>query len=237
MQALAQRRTIGLLGGMSWESTALYYRLLNAGMNKALGGHHNARSVLVTFDFAELLAYGDAGRWDRMAADLIAGAHRLVAAGADCAVITANTAHAVADEVASAIDVPLLHIVDATAAAISARGIQRVGLIGTKFCLELGFYQRRLREGHGIDAIVPGPEARQDLHRIIVDELTRGEVRADSRARSLAIARDLAAAGAGGIVIACTELPLLMAEDDFPMPAFDTTRLHVDAMIRYALGG
>jgi aspartate racemase len=236
MQALAQSRTIGLLGGMSWESTALHYRLLNTSMNKALGGHHNARSVLVTFDFADLLAYGNAGQWDRMAADLIAGARRLKAAGADCAVITANTAHAVADEVESAIDVPLLHIVDAAAAAISARSIRRVGLIGTKFCLELGFYQRRLRERHGIDAIVPEPEAREALHRIIIDELTRGEVRSPSRERCLAITRDLAAAGADAIVVACTELPLLVGEDDFPLPAFDTTRLHVEAMIRYALG-
>jgi aspartate racemase len=232
---MRQHRVIGLIGGMSWESTALYYRLINEAMRDALGGHHNARSVLYTVDFAEVYDLGSAGRWNDVADILVAAASAVRCAGADFLLLTANTAHAVADKVAAAIDMPLLHIADATAAAIKARGFDRVGLIGTRFTLEGGFYDGRLKERHGIAVDLPGAEAREALQRIIVDELTLGETRPASKETCLGIVSDLARGGAQGVVVGCTELPLLIGQDDIDVPLFDTTRLHAEAAVRLSL--
>jgi aspartate racemase len=232
---MRQHRVIGLIGGMSWESTALYYRLINEAMHEALGGHHNARSALYTLDFAELYALASGDRWDEVADLLIAAAGAVRRAGADFLVLTANTAHAVADQVASAIDMPLLHIADTAAAAIKARGFGRVGLIGTRYTLEGGFYAARLGERHGIAVDLPGPEARETLQSIIIDELALGDIRQTSKAACLAIVERLAADGAEGVIVGCTELPLLIGQHDTEIPLFDTTRLHAEAAVRLSL--
>jgi len=232
---MKQHRTIGLVGGMSWESTALYYRLLNEGMQARLGGHNNARSVLVTVNFEEVLALGMAGRWDAVGARLGEAAQALARAGADVVLLTANTAHVVADHVREAVDLPLLHIGDVTGAAVRARGFRRVGLMGTRPTLEGGFYVDRLAAVHGVEARLPDEADRERLNRIILDELSLGSVRDDSRRWCLDRVARFATEDCEAVVLACTELPLLLGEADTTVPLFDTTRLHVDAAIAYAL--
>jgi aspartate racemase len=226
---------IGLLGGMSWESTELYYRLLNQGMNRALGGHHNARSLLATLDFQPLLEWGTSGRWDLMGEAVAEAAAGLERAGAECILITSNTGHVVAGQVERSVTVPLLHIADATGKAITQAGLDRVALIGTRYVIDMPFYTERLRERHGLSLVLPDEDDKAELHRIIIDELTLGQFRPESRERVLAITERLAERGAQGVVVGCTELPILVAAQDFPIPAFDTTRLHVEEAIRHAL--
>jgi aspartate racemase len=233
---MRRQRTIGIIGGLSWEASALYYRLINEAARRALGGHHNARSVMVTVNFADVLAHGAAARWDKVAEVLADAARRLRRAGADFVLMAANTAHAVADEVASAIDVPLLHIADTTAAALTARGLRRVALVGTRFTtVPDGFYAQRLASRHGIAVTVPEDGDREALHATIVDELTRGVVRAESRKRCMAIIERLAGAGAEGVIVGCTELPLLLADAKASLPLFDTARIHAEAAVAMAL--
>jgi aspartate racemase len=234
---MRQVKTIGLIGGLSWESSALYYRLLNRGAHAALGGHHNARSVLYTVDLAEVLADAEAGRWDAVADTLIAAGKALARAGADFVLITANTAHAVAAQVGDAIGLPLLHIADPTGQAIRQQGLERVGLIGTRPTMESGFYAQRLKSSFGVEVALPSPEERADLHQVIVGELTLGRIEPAAKARCLEIVHRLQAAGAQGVVMGCTELPLLIEQRDTPVPLFDTARLHVDAALRLALAG
>jgi len=229
-------KLIGIVGGLSWEATALYYRLLNEATARALGEHHNARSVIVSVDFAEALALANQGDWDGLAVLLIDAAKRLRGAGAEMVLLGANTAHIVADQVAAAIDVPLLHIADVAGAAAQARGIHKVGLIGTKFTLESPIFADRLRERSGLTVIGPDAAGRNDLQRIIVDELTVGRVEPRSRQQCAAIMRQLQDQGAEAIILACTELPLLIQPDDTPLPQFDTTALHVEAALKLALG-
>lgn len=226
---------IGLLGGMSWESSALYYRLLNTGMQRRLGGHHNARSVLFTLDFDELNSAAAADRWEIVGEKLGAAARSVEAAGADFVMITAVTGHAVAAEVAAMTSVPLLHIADTTGQAIRAAGFSKVGLLATRYTMEKPFFVDSLREQHGIEAIVPETQERLALHRIIVDELTMGNVTSAARDTYLSLVEQLAQRGAQAIVIGCTELPLLLAAEDHPIPAFDVVRLHVGAAIDRAL--
>jgi aspartate racemase len=228
---------IGLLGGMSWESTAIYYRALNTLAAQQLGGHHNARSLLYSFDYDELLTWGGAGEWDKVTSAMVEAARMLEDAGAAFVLLTANTAHVAADAVEAALHVPLLHIADPTGRAIAARGLTHVGLIGTRFAMELEFLTGRLKDRHGLDVRVPVAADRDRLHTIIVDELTLGEVSADSRRAVLDIAQRLVDDGAEAIIIGCTELPLLLDETDYPVPAFDTTKLHVAAAIELSLGG
>jgi aspartate racemase len=230
-----QSKLIGLLGGMSWESSAHYYRLINMAAHRRLGGHHNARSVLVTLDFAELNDFAAAGRWDLVAEIVSAAARRLQAAGADFAMLTAVTVHAVADQVEASAGIPLLHIADPTGEAIRAAGIARVGLLGTRYTMEMGFFAERLSARHGIDVIVPNKEQCSALHRIIIEELTLGLVRAESRDVLLRIVGDLGARGASAIILGCTELPLLAEQSDYPMPTFDVTVLHAEAAVERAL--
>lgn len=232
-----QTKLIGLLGGMSWESSALYYRLLNTAAHRRLGGHHNARSLMFTLDFDELNALAAQGDWNKVAAVISVAARSLEKAGAEFAMLTAVTPHTVADQVAEAINIPLLHIADPTGEAIRARGPTRVGLLGTRYTMELGFFAERLRKRYGIEVIVPPEEQRTALHRIIIDELTLGVVKAESRGVLLHLAKDLGARGAEAVVVACTELPLLLDTDDYPMPAFDVVRLHAEAAVERALAG
>ncbi|MGH8703016.1 MAG: aspartate/glutamate racemase family protein [Burkholderiales bacterium] len=233
---MAPGRIIGLIGGLSWESSALYYRLINGSAARRLGGHHNARSVMVTVDFEEALQLASAGRWPQLGELLADAARRLESAGADFIVITSNTGHAAADAVEAAVSLPLLHIADVAARAIRAAGLSCVGMIGTRTTLEGEFYVGRLRKRHGIDVRIPPQGERDALHAIILDELTVGKVEPASRARVREIARRLSDSGAGGILVGCTELPLLVREDDFAVRGFDTVRLHAEAAVDVALG-
>ncbi len=227
-------RTIGLLGGMSWESTAEYYRLLNELTRERLGGLHSARCVLYSVDFAEIERLQTEGRWDVAAEILAQAAKALEAAGADMLLICTNTMHKVADEVAAAVSVPLLHLADTTASAVRAQGLRRVGLLGTAFTMEQDFYRGRLT-AQGLDVLVPDGSGRRTVHQVIYEELCVGIVREESRRAYQAIIKDLVAAGAEGIVLGCTEIELLISEDDSPVPVFPTTRLHAEAAVARAL--
>jgi len=228
-------KTIGLLGGMSWESTAEYYRLLNSLVRERLGGLHSAKCVLYSVDFAEIERLQVEGRWDEAGAVLAGAAKSVEAAGADLLLICTNTMHKVADQVAAAVGVPLLHLADTTAEAVLAQGIRRVGLLGTAFTMEQDFYRGRLADA-GLDVLVPDAEGRATVHRVIYDELCLGIVRDESRAAYQRVIGDLVAGGAEGIVLGCTEIELLVGPGDSPVPVFPTTRLHAEAAVTLALG-
>ncbi|WP_055589639.1 aspartate/glutamate racemase family protein [Peterkaempfera griseoplana] len=229
-------RTIGLLGGMSWESTAEYYRLLNEFTRERLGGLHSAKCVLYSVDFAEVERLQAAGAWEEAGALLAEAARSVESAGAELLLICTNTMHKVADQVAAAVDVPLLHLADTTAEAVRAAGLRRVGLLGTAFTMEQDFYRGRLA-GHGLEVLVPEAEGRSTVHRVIYEELCLGVVREESRAAYRAVIRDLVDAGAEGIVLGCTEIELLVRAEDSPVPVFRTARLHAEAAVAAALAG
>lgn len=228
-------KTIGLLGGMSWESTAHYYRILNQTMRKRLGGFHSARIVLHSVEFDEFHWLQHRGEWDQIGERLGEAARSLERAGAQCLVLCTNTMHKVAPEIAAAIDIPMLHIADATAAAIKAAGLDTVGLLGTRFTMEQDFYIARLRDRHGLRVRVPDAPAREAVHQVIYDELCLGTVRDDSRARYRAIMAELVEHGAQGIILGCTEIGLLVGAADASVPLFDTTQLHAEAAADWAL--
>ncbi|THA52916.1 aspartate/glutamate racemase family protein [Streptomyces sp. A1136] len=227
-------KTIGLLGGMSWESTAEYYRLLNELTRDRLGGLHSARCVVYSVDFAEVEELQAQARWAE-AGELLAGAARsLEVAGADLVLLCTNTMHKVADRIQQALTVPLLHLADATADAVRAKGPRRVGLLGTAFTMEQDFYRDRLEAG-GLHVLVPDAPARALVHRVIYEELCRGVVREESRTAYRDVIAELVAAGAEGIVLGCTEIELLIGERDSPVPVFPTARVHAEAAVRAAL--
>ncbi len=230
-----QAELIGLLGGMSWQSTALYYRLLNEAVHRELGGHHNARSVLFTLNYHDLDAHASAGRWDKVGEAIGDAARRVEQAGADFVMITAVTGHAVAQQVEAALGIPLLHIADPAAEAVRTAGVRRVGLLGTRFTMEMEFLKERLRAQHGLDIVIPPEPARGELHRIILEELTLGRIEETSQAKVHDMAVDLAAQGAEAVLLACTELPLLIPAELYLLPAYDVPRLHVEAAVRRAL--
>ncbi|MEV4612706.1 aspartate/glutamate racemase family protein [Kitasatospora sp. NPDC049258] len=227
-------KTIGLLGGMSWESTAEYYRLLNTLTRERLGGLHSAKCVLYSVDFAEIERLQVAGRWAEAGEVLAAAARSLEAAGADLLLICTNTMHKVADQVAAAVDVPLLHLADTTAEAVLAAGLRKVGLLGTAFTMEQDFYRDRLA-GHGLEVLVPDAAGRAEVHRVIYQELCLGTVREESRTAYRQVIADLVAAGAQGIVLGCTEIELLIGPEHSPVPVFATTSLHARAAVERAL--
>jgi len=229
-------RCLGLLGGMSWESSALYYRLANELVRERLGGLHSARCVLYSVDFADIEVLQVAGDWAEAGRLLAAAAQRVEAAGADLLLLCTNTMHLVAEQVASAVQIPLLHIGAVTAAAVRAAGLGTVGLLGTGFTMEQPFYREYLRS-HGLSVLVPGAEDRAVVHRVIYDELCRGIVRRESRLAYVEIVDRLVADGAEGIVLACTEIELLIGSHDVAVPVFPTTRLHVEAAVESALSG
>ncbi|MFD8322624.1 aspartate/glutamate racemase family protein [Kitasatospora purpeofusca] len=227
-------KTIGLLGGMSWESTATYYRLLNELTRDRLGGLHSAKCVLYSVDFAEVERLQAAGEWETAGRLLAEAARAVEAAGAELLLICTNTMHKVADQVADAVSVPLLHLADATAAAVLAAGVTRVGLLGTAFTMEQDFYRDRLAS-HGLDVLVPDPAGRALVHRVIYEELCLGVVREESRAEYRRVIAGLVAAGAEGVILGCTEIELLVGPDDSPVPVFPTTRIHAEAAVTAAL--
>jgi aspartate racemase len=227
-------RRIGLLGGMSWESTALYYRLVNEEVRERLGGFHSARLVMASVDFAEVEAMQAAGDW-AAAGDLLAReAQGLEAAGAECVVLCTNTMHRVADAIEAAVEIPLLHLADVTADAIREARLDRVALLGTRFTMEQPFYADRLRS-HGVDVLVPEGADRTLVHDVIYDELVLGVVRDESRAAYVDVVRRLVEQGAGGVVLGCTEIELLIGPDDVDVPVFATTALHARAAVDFAL--
>lgn len=228
-------RTIGLIGGMSWESSAEYYRLINTAVKDRLGGLHSARSLMLTVDFAAIEAMQVAGRWDEAGRELAEAARSLERGGADCVVLCTNTMHKVADAITAAVRIPLIHIADATAEAIRASGIGRVGLLGTRFTMEEAFYKGRLSERHGLEVLVPEAEDRAVVNRVIYEELCLGVVRPESRAHYRATMARLVERGAEGIILGCTEITLLVDASDSAAPLFDTTRLHALAAVEFAL--
>ncbi|MGL6419436.1 aspartate/glutamate racemase family protein [Aeromonas allosaccharophila] len=228
-------KCIGLLGGMSWESTVSYYQALNRGVRAKLGGLHSARVLLNSVDFAAIERLQHAGDWPATARLLAAEARKLQDGGADFLLIGTNTMHKVAPEIEAAIDIPLLHIADATAAKLQADGITRVGLLGTRFTMEQDFYKGRLQEKFGLEVLVPGEAQRERVHRIIYDELCLGEIRASSRAEYLAIIAGLAAAGAEAVILGCTEIALLVDDARAAVPLYDTTAIHAEAAVALAL--
>ncbi|MGY8525349.1 aspartate/glutamate racemase family protein [Paracidovorax citrulli] len=227
-------KTIGLIGGMSWESSAQYYRLINQGMKARRGGHCNARSIMATVCFEEIQALQHDGRWDELAVRMQEAARQVQAGGADFVVLCTNTMHRLAPAIEAVLTVPFLHIVDPTAAALQAAGIRKVGLLGTRFTMEQDFYRGRMQEQHGIEVVVPSEPQRQAVHDIIYTELCHGTVRDESRAVYRRVVEDLQSQGAAGVILGCTEITLLIGEGDVPLPVFDTTSLHAQAAVAMA---
>ncbi|WP_386082783.1 aspartate/glutamate racemase family protein [Vreelandella sp. F11] len=228
-------RVIGVLGGMSWESTQGYYRALNEGVKAALGGFHSAKIVLVSVDFAEIETLQQQGDW-HTAGELLGNAAQSVErAGADCLLIATNTMHKVAPAIEQAITIPLLHIADATAEQLTADGITRVGLLGTRFTMEQDFYIGRLEKQFGIEVVVPDQSERDTIHRVIFDELCQGRIEDISRQRYLAIIDSLHAQGAQAVILGCTEIAMLVSQRDTQVPLYDTTALHAQRAVAWAL--
>lgn len=228
-------KTIGLIGGMSWESTVTYYRVINEYVARQLGGLHSAQCLLWSFDFDPIHHFQQDGQWDAATQRMTAAAGALRRAGADFLVICANTMHKMADEVQAAAGLPLLHIADATAARIQAAGVRRVGLLGTRFTMDQDFYRGRLSARHGLEVHVPAEADRQFVHDVIYGELCRGGVADASHERFRAVLRALARAGCGGVILGCTELGLLITPEDSPVPLFDTAIIHAEAAAALAL--
>jgi aspartate racemase len=228
-------KRIGLLGGMSWESSIEYYRFLNEEVRARCGGLHSADCLLRSVDFAEIETLQREARWEEAGARLADEARALVAAGAELLVLCTNTMHKVADQVTAASHVPFVHIADATADAVRSRQLQTVGLLATAYTMEQDFYVGRLRERHGLNVILPAAEDRRTIHDVIYEELCVGIVDDGSREQYRRIMRDLAARGAEGILLGCTEIDLLVGPSDSPVPVFDTTRLHVQRAVELAL--
>jgi aspartate racemase len=229
-------KTIGLIGGMSWESSAEYYRLINQETKRRLGGHHNARTLMLTVDFAEVEHLQHTGDWDALGGMLADAACRLERGGADCVVLCTNTMHKLADRITAVVRIPMLHIADAVAVAIRESGRHRVALLGTKFTMEERFYADRMRQKFGIETIVPGASGRQVIHDVIYNELCHGVTRAESRAVFQAIIESLARDGAEAVILGCTEIPLLISQADSKLPVFDTTAIHAATAVEFALG-
>lgn len=228
-------KKIGLLGGMSWESTAVYYRLLNTFVRERLGRLHSAQVVLYSVDFEEIEQLQHAGQWDSLREMMLAGARCVESAGAGCLLICSNTMHRVADAVSTELSVPLIHIADSTAQAVRAQGIDRIGLLGTRFTMEQKFYRGRLESQHGLTVITPDESERAVVHRIIYDELCLGEVRQASRESYKQIIAGLEDRGAQAIVLGCTEIGMLVKSADVAIPIFDTTALHAQAAVEWYL--
>ena len=228
-------KTIGLIGGMSWESSIEYYRIINEATRAALGGLHSAKSIMYSVEFAEIEALQHAGRWDEAARILVAAAQSLEKGGADFVLICTNTMHKLYEDVQQQIEIPMLHIADATAQVIKAGGLGRVGLLGTRFTMEEDFYKGRLIEKYSLAVMVPPAAEMQAVHRIIYDELCAGKIMAASRQTYIEIINRLVGAGAEGVILGCTEIGLLVRQEDCSVPLFDTTAIHAKAAVKWAL--
>jgi amino-acid racemase len=228
-------KTIGLLGGMSWESSIEYYRIINEEVRNRLGKLHSAQSLMYSVDFADVEKLQREGKWEEATHAMIHAARRLEKGGADFVVICTNTMHKMADEVQAGIGIPLLHVVDAAAECVKKRSVKVVGLLGTRFTMEEDFYRGRLARKYGFEVFVPEAAERERVNHVIYDELVAGERRQESRAELLRIIDGLVSRGAQGIILGCTELPLLIKDGDCSVPVFDTTRIHALAAVDLAL--
>ncbi len=228
-------KTIGLIGGLSWESSVEYYRIINQEAQRRLGGVHSARCLMFSFDFGEIEALQAAGDWAAAGARMIDAAERLRRAGADCLVICSNTMHRLAGDIEAAVELPLLHIADTTAQPLLADGRRHVGLLGTRFTMEGDFYRGRMEQRFGLDVLIPDAAGRELVHRIIYDELVRGQIRDTSRRQYQDVIAALQAVGAESVILGCTEIGLLIKPGDSPLPSYDTTRLHALAALDWAL--
>ncbi|KFG67085.1 aspartate/glutamate racemase family protein [Microvirga sp. BSC39] len=228
-------KTIGLIGGMSWESSAEYYRIINQETNRRLGGVHSAQCLMWSFDFEEIKRLQHDGEWERLAESMKEAAIRLERGGADFIVVCTNTMHRLADAISSTVSIPLLHIADPTAEQIKASGFERVGLLGTAFTMEQDFYKGRLQQRHGLDVLVPDEDDRRIVHEIIYKELVLGQVRPESRQAYRAVIARLIERGAQCVILGCTEIMLLVKNEDSAVPLFDTTTIHAVAAVDEAL--
>ncbi|NEW04955.1 aspartate/glutamate racemase family protein [Paenibacillus sp. SYP-B3998] len=227
-------KTIGLIGGLSWESTTEYYRHINRIMNERLGSLHSAKCLLYSLDFEEIVKLQERGDWEEATRIMVESARILEKGGADVVVICTNTMHKMADEVQAAIRIPLLHIVDVTAERIKKQGLTKVGVLGTRYTMEQAFYRERLNR-HGIEVIIPESDERDLIHGVLRNELFKGNCLPESRAKFIAIIERLHAQGAEGIVLGCTEIPLLIQQQDTRIPLFDTTRIHAEESVEFAI--
>ncbi len=228
-------KTIGLIGGMSWESSAMYYKIINETTRDRVHPLANAQSLMFTVNFHEVERLQHAGKWGEAGKLLEDAAIRLERGGADCVVLCTNTMHKLADWIENAVQIPLLHIADATAERIKAKGMTKIGLLGTGFTMEQDFYKGRLADKHGLEVIVPEKPDRDIVHRVIYDELVQGRVEASSKHEYVRIMRDLVSQGAEGIILGCTEIMLLVGQADSSVPVFDTTTIHAVAAVNFAL--
>ncbi len=230
-------RTLGLIGGMTWHSTVDYYKLINQIVQDRLGGTHSAKIVLCSVDFSPVEHMQNRGEWGALG-QLMAGAARsLESAGAEAVVICANTMHQLADDIIAAVKIPLIHIADAAAAEVKKKGLKTVGLLGTRYTMEMDFYRGRLEAKHGLRVLVPGEPGRTTVHEVIYKELAHGLVKDESRRQYVGIIEDLVKRGAEGVILGCTEIPMLIGPADSPVPVFDTTAIHAAAAVDFALAG
>lgn len=228
-------KTIGLIGGMSWESSLEYYRIINEQIKEKLGGLHSAKSLMYSVDFDEIERLQHQGNWEEATKLMIDAAKRLERGGADFVIICTNTMHKMADDVQNSINIPLLHITDATAEKIKKRGLNKIGLLGTKFTMEEDFYKGRLIEKYGLEVIVPDDKDRQIVHDVIYDELCLGTINQSSKDQFIRIINRLFDNGAKAVILGCTEIPLLVEQRDVKVPLFDTTRIHAEGAVEYSL--
>ncbi|MFT3891025.1 MAG: aspartate/glutamate racemase family protein [Anaerolineales bacterium] len=228
-------KTIGLIGGMSWESSIEYYRIINELTKAKLGGLHSAKSLMVSVDFAEIEVLQHQGRWGEASALMVEAARSLERGGADFVVLCTNTMYKSAEEIQAGISIPFLHIADATAQVVKKSNIQRIGLLGTRFTMEEDFYKGRLSQNFGLDVIIPDAAGRETVHRVIYDELVLGKIEGRSKENYLEIMEQMVSAGAEGIILGCTEIGLLVHQEDSQVPLFDTTKIHAESAVEYAL--
>jgi aspartate racemase len=228
-------KTIGLIGGMSWESSIEYYRIINQSVREKLGGVHSAKSVMLSVDFAEIERLQQQGKWEETGKILIESAQSLEKSGADFFVLCTNTMHKVADEIQAHVQIPLLHIADATAQRVIDSGIRKVALLGTRFTMEEDFYKGRLAQKYHLDVLIPDTGEREIIHNVIYNELVVGRIQPQSREQYLRIIKRMIEEGAEGIILGCTEIGLLVKQSDCPVPVFDTTRIHAEAAVAFAL--
>ena len=228
-------KTIGLIGGMSWESSALYYKIINQRVQHILGGVHSADCLLYSVDFAEIAGLQHDNNWDELADVMVAAAQRLENGGADFIVLCTNTMHKLAAQIEEKVSIPLLHIADATAAEIQRQGFKKVGLVATKFSMEQDFLKSRYREKFGIEILIPEREERNEIHSIIYNELVKGIIKEDSREKFLSVIDQLVANGAEGVILGCTEIELLINQNDTDITLFETTKIHAEAAVQFSL--
>lgn len=228
-------KTIGLIGGMSWESSLEYYRIINEQVKEKIGGLHSAKSLMYSLDFDEIEKLQHQGKWDKLTSVMIKAAQDLEKGGADFVLICTNTMHKMADDVQDNINIPLLHLVDTTADKIKQNRLKKVGLLGTKFTMEEDFYKGRLMNKYGLDVIIPNEKDRKIIHQVIYQELCLGNIKKSSKDRYIEIINKLIESGAEAVILGCTEIPLLIQQEDVKVPLYDTTTIHAEAAVEYSL--